>query len=326
MSKAVIEKNKLENIDLLQIEYFSDLPISEKKIIVVEINDSIAVRIRKYLNDAGFDDIYICKKIDEGIKIFSDFINHETSVPIIIDDNTQYEEIKSMVKEIAEIQPGANIAIMTTKEKEDFQMTELINLGATAIIQKPIDSQSFINIFSNINQKTNTKQSEKNKQDCNNKIITQATRISQNKIQDILKITEDEMQDVLRELLETKKIETESEILEAACNQCKSTNLTYTRECPNCNGINFKQQTLIEHYACGEVFPKKPQIDTCPKCNKDIGQVGTDYREFNDYYVCNSCNDKFSRLLSKFKCLDCNNFFIENLAVWKKGKVHKVHE
>ena len=42
MSKSIIEKNKIENTDLLQIEYFSDMPISNKEIILMEPNNSLA--------------------------------------------------------------------------------------------------------------------------------------------------------------------------------------------------------------------------------------------------------------------------------------------
>ena len=125
---------------------------------------------------------------------------------------------------------------------------------------------------------------------------------------------------------EARHINFETEILEAACNQCNSTNITYVAECPNCKGINFKQQNLVEHYRCGEVFPKEPNNNICPKCNRDIGSVGTDYREFTDFYVCNSCNDRFPKPLSRFNCLDCNNFFIDKLANWKKGKKYKVEK
>ena len=109
-------------------------------------------------------------------------------------------------------------------------------------------------------------------------------------------------------------------------NSITQKNITFISECPNCKGINFKQQNLMEHYRCGEVFPKEPNINICPKCNRDVGSVGKDYREFSDYFVCNSCNDKFPRPFLRFSCLDCGNFFIEKLAAWKKGRIYKIQK
>ena len=307
----------------MQIEYFSDLPISKTEVIVMEYSNPMAITIRKFLTSVGFEDVYICKEIKDCIRIFSDFINKDMSVPIIIDDNISYENIKRVVNEVFEIQPNAKIIIITAKEKNDKQITELLSVGISSVIQKPISLQSFKNVFSYIFE--NNSQSNKMMAEESFEFIQSASkRISQNKIQDILKISNTEVENLIKNSSEARNITLETEILEAACNQCNSTNITYTAECPNCNGTNFKQQNLIEHYYCGEVFPKEPNSTTCPKCNKEIGSVGTDYREFSDYYVCSSCNDRFPKPLSRFKCLDCNNFFIEKLAVWKKSKIYRV--
>ena len=323
MSESSIEKNKLENIDLMQIEYFSDLPISKTEVIVMEYSNPMAITIRKFLTSVGFEDVYICKEIKDGIRIFSDFINKDESVPIIIDDNISYENIKRIVNEVFEIQPNAKIIIITAKEKNDIQITELLSAGISSVIQKPLSLQSFKNVVSYIFENNDQDQGIMAEQSFEF-IRTASERISQNKIQDILKTSNIETESLIKKSSESRNIILETEILEAACNQCNSTNITYTAECPNCKGINFKQQNLIEHYYCGEVFPKEPNITTCPKCNKEIGSVGTDYREFSDYYVCNSCNDRFPKPLSRFNCLDCNNFFIEKLAVWKKSKIYRV--
>ena len=100
--------------------------------------------------------------------------------------------------------------------------------------------------------------------------------------------------------------------------------MTYISECPKCNGVNFKQKDLVEHYSCGEIYPKETDYKTCVKCNKQIGSVGTDYREFSGYHVCSSCNERFNRPLFKFACLDCGNIFIDVLAQWKKSKLYKI--
>lgn len=325
MSDSIMDKNKIENIDLLQIEYFSDLPTSNKDIIVFEPNNSLAITIRKLLTKIGFENIYVCKKISDGIKIFSDFINEEISVPIIIDDNITYENMKLIVNEVFDIQPNANIIIITTKEKKDFQISEMLSTGIISVIQKPLTFQAFSNVFSHMFGKEKQPHIT-TKEQYFDVLALSSDRISQNKIQDILKIENSEIEDMVKKSKEARDISFETEILEAACNQCNSTNITYIAECPNCKGINFKQQNLVEHYRCGEVFPKEANNNTCPKCNQNIGRVGTDYREFIDFYVCNSCNDRFPKPMSRFNCLDCNNSFIEKLVKWKRSNKYKVEK
>ena len=43
-------------------------------------------------------------------------------------------------------------------------------------------------------------------------------------------------------------------------NKCSVCGMSYDKsisECPKCNGTNFRQQKLVEHYNCCEVFPKE---------------------------------------------------------------------
>jgi phage FluMu protein Com len=98
----------------------------------------------------------------------------------------------------------------------------------------------------------------------------------------------------------------------------------YSVKCPSCKQINIKQEILIEHYSCGEVYPKETGSDTCPKCNKHIGSVGKDYLESTDYYVCKSCNDKFPRPFYELICLECGNVFVESTIKWKKDTLYRI--
>ena len=205
MSESSIEKNKLENIDLMQIEYFSDLPISKREVIVIEHSNPIAITIRKFLTKVGFEDVHICKEIKDCIRIFSDFINKEMSVPIIIDDNISYENIRRIVNEVFEIQPNAKIIIITAKEKNDIQITELLSVGISSVIQKPLSLQSFKNVFSYIFENNN--QSQETMAEQSFEFIRAASkRISQNKIQDVLKTSDIEMESLIKESSESRNI------------------------------------------------------------------------------------------------------------------------
>lgn len=322
MSIDIIKKNKLENIDLLQIEKFSDLVISKKDIVVIESNNTIAITIRKFLTTIGFENIQVCKEIKEGIQIFSYFINNDISIPIIINIGSN-KNIENTIKEILEIQPNANIIITTSKEKTDPETLKLLDIGVSSILHRPFTLGNFEKSFSYMIEKNEGGQKieiEKNSQS----LLPSYKQITLNKFKDIHKIEKLEIEAMIKCALDDKSIVFDKEISEAACNQCKSTNITYTSECPQCHGINFEQKDLVEHYDCGEIYPKELDYKTCPKCNKQIGSAGTDYREFAGYHICSSCNERFDRPLFKFSCFDCGNSFIDVLASWKKSKLYKI--
>jgi len=319
-----VEQNEIDNIDLKQIEYFSDLSISKDTIIVTESNNTIAITIRKFLAEVGFKNIHVCKEITEAVKIFSQFINNDISVPMVIDyesnKNTQHH-----VSEILEIHPSAKIIIITTKEKSDPKITKFLDMGISSIICKPLNMEDIKKSLSYMVEENNTNQEGKIMKSLE-LLINLHDQISVNKIKDIFKVEQSEIESIIKSSMTSRKIILNKEVLEAACNQCNSTNINYTSECPQCKGINFKQQGLIEHYNCGEVYPKEGNYSICPKCNKQIGMVGKDYKEFLEYYTCFSCNERFSKPLSKFTCFECGNMFIEALASWKKSRIYKIQK
>lgn len=319
-----VEKNEIDNIDLKQIEYFSDLSISKDTIIVTESSSTIAITLRKFLAEVGFKNIHVCKEITEAVKIFSQFINNDISVPMLIDYESS-KNIQQHVSEILEIQPSANIIIITTKEKSDPKITKFLDMGISSIICKPLNVEDIKKSLSYTIEENNTDQEGKIMKNLE-LLINSHDQISMNKIKDIFKVEQPEIENIIKSSIMSRKITLNKEVLEAACNQCNSTNINYTSECPQCKGINFKQQGLIEHYNCGEVYPKEGNYNTCPKCNKQIGIVGKDYKEFLEYYACFSCNERFSRPLSKFTCFECGNMFIETLASWKKSKIYKIQK
>jgi Zn finger protein HypA/HybF involved in hydrogenase expression len=232
---------------------------------------------------------------------------------------------------------------------------KLVNIGVSSILHKPIIFEDFKKSFSDMGGEEPTNEQiekldrlqkqiqelesqsqtapqivpvqvekEEDKDKDFESLLRSYKQITDNKFRDIHKIEAVEADKTIKSALSDKTIILDKEISEAACNQCSSTNITYTSECPQCHGINFKQKDLVEHYDCGEIYPKESDYKTCPKCNKQIGSVGTDYREFAGYHICSSCNERFSRPLFKFSCFNCGNSFIDVMASWKKSKLYKI--
>ena len=323
MSIVHSEKNRLENIDRLQIAYLTEVPNSAKDVIVIEESEPITITIHKFLIDLGFENIYICKNPREGIQIFSDFANNEINVPVILDDS--YSNSKETIDEILEINSNANIIILTTKEKNEPDIIELINMGINSIAHKPLNFEELKKSFGTVLDK-NLDGKNTTIENIFESILSSSNKISQNKIKDLLKIDKLEMDKLIKKAIHDQKIIFYKESLEPTCNQCDSTNITYLSECPNCQEINFKQEPLIEHYNCGHVFPREANQNTCPKCNKSIGDSGVDYKESKDRYVCNNCGDKFPKPSFKFLCLECDNRFIETLASWSRNKFYQIQK
>jgi len=333
MTTSSIEKNKLNNIDLMQIEYLSDVKISKKDIIVIEQNNPIASTIRRFLVGMGFENIYICKDTNEGMKIFSDFLSNEISVPIIIDDNISSKNLKNFVMDILEIQLSAKIAVITAKEQTDPKITELFDIGVSSIIRKPLNVTELKNsIFIMLEEKgvgESMPMEEKGVGESMSieerfKMLLSCNIISENRTKTILHVNQSEMESIIQNAKKNQSIVSDREILEATCNQCKSPNIVYSSKCPSCKQTNIKQETLVEHYSCGEVYPKEIGSNICPKCNKHIGSVGKDYLESTDYYVCKSCDDKFPRPFFELICLECGNVFIEGTILWQKDVLYRV--
>ena len=344
MSVDFIEKNKQENIDLLQIEQLSNLAISEKDIVVIEPNSTIAITVRKFLIKIGFENIQICKEAKEGIMIFSHFISNDINTPLIIDSGSN-RNIKKTIKEVLEIQPNANVIISTAKEKDDPEILKLFDTGISSIIYKPFIYEDFKKYFSymsgvkveeaitekkaaaeEITEKKAAAEEIAKEEKYFESFLLSHKQITDIKFRDIQNIEKSKADKIIKDVLNSRSIIFDKEISEAACNQCNSTNITYTSECPQCNGINFEQKDLVEHYECGEIYAKGSDYRTCPKCNKQIGSVGTDYREFAGYHICSSCNERFNRPIFKFSCFNCGNTFIDVMASWKKSRLYKIQK
>lgn len=97
---------------------------------------------------------------------------------------------------------------------------------------------------------------------------------------------------------------------EIVCPDCLSLNIEPLFQCPNCNGTNYKQATLIEHYPCSNISLEETYIDDkCPNCRKEIKALGVDYKTVKELFICRDCQNQFQEHKSSFHCQHCNNKF-----------------
>ena len=96
-----------------------------------------------------------------------------------------------------------------------------------------------------------------------------------------------------------------------------SLQLVPVERCPHCDSGNLIRGQLIEHFACGNVgLDHDFQADhkyICPKCNRELKLLGTDYHNVGIQH----------------KCLDCKELFPMPVVKWrslKTGKIWAVEE
>ncbi|GKS66532.1 hypothetical protein YTPLAS73_00790 [Nitrosarchaeum sp.] len=320
-----LEKKLIENNDEIQIQYLQEYKFSKNEMLVIESNATLGLTLQKHLTKLGVQNVYVCKTGSEGLKIFMKLAKLGKIIPVILSDSISDTKVKSIIQEILRIDSQTNVIIETANDRSDPAIKELFDLGVFYLIKKPIRFNDLKELMSVLEMEHETIEGDlsnlQNKLELilrNNKIIS-LKRISENSNEEISTV-----HNYLKELELHGKIASLGPINEIACNQCSSVRINQFVKCPQCQGINFGQQKLIEHYKCGETYPKNSESDRCPKCNKNIGRIGSDYRELDNYYVCADCNDKFPEPVYVLECRNCEHKFEKQHAHLEKSVNYRI--
>ncbi len=94
-----------------------------------------------------------------------------------------------------------------------------------------------------------------------------------------------------------------------ACPQCGGTHLNYRQTCPRCESLDFSIETIIHHFACGHMDSFENYNDdgdlVCPKCRKQLRQIGLDYEKPAMNARCVACAHVFSDSRIEVQCQSC---------------------
>lgn len=324
MSKELdIEEKLIESRDNLQVQYLQDYTYSKNEIIIID-NTPLVLTLQKYLVQLGFENIYLCRTAKEGVEVFTKLVKMGKLIPVILNDIVD-KNIKKVIGELVDIDSGVNIIVETANDKSEPVIKELFNLGVFSLIEKPIR-------FNDIQELVKTLESEHkiikdDITDLENNIefaFKNTKRLSAKHVSELVNKEMTLVSDQLKNLEIHGKVISLGNVNELACNQCNSVRINQVAKCPQCEAIEFKQQNLVEHYKCGEVYPKQGELEKCPKCNKKLGNLGTDYGELDNFYVCSMCNDKFPEPEYEFECRSCENKFEKHKANWIKSTNYKI--
>ena len=92
-----------------------------------------------------------------------------------------------------------------------------------------------------------------------------------------------------------------------------SVQLIPVERCPNCDSSHLSKGKMIEHFACGHVGLEEEFVSglktVCPKCNKELKLIGTDYRNPGLRYTCYSCQGIFPLPTIKYRCLKTDEVY-----------------
>lgn len=97
------------------------------------------------------------------------------------------------------------------------------------------------------------------------------------------------------------------------CPVCNSTNLSYDTFCPKCGSGYILRTLIFEHPSCGFIGTEKEFKNetghTCPKCNREMNLIGSDYKSPGYYYKCYNCGELSEIPEERWHCRQCASQF-----------------
>ena len=94
------------------------------------------------------------------------------------------------------------------------------------------------------------------------------------------------------------------------CPNCNYINLSLRYTCVRCGSRKLIRDEVIEHYDCAHVdlsrrFETPDGRLVCPKCHKELKQLGLDYSRPGVMYECRDCGDITGSPYQRLLCLNC---------------------
>ena len=293
--------------------------LTDREILVIDDSPAIGIFFRDFLKKLGFEKIHCCENGKFGVDEFEKLVKGGETPIVFLDYNLPDMNAYSVMTQMLSIQPNVKVIIATAREKHDDAIKEVIAQGAYQYLPKPLRLENIKEIMDTLQREEEYGDSMQtdDTQKSLEFFIRSSSQTSLTRISQHLGKTKEETLPLLQKLKSENKIIQLDDIKEIACPDCGLVRVSQIYRCPSCKGTNFKQEKLIEHYECGNVSPEKTyEEDYCPKCRKEIKVMGVDYKIMDNFYICNSCNEKFPEISSEFLCLKCNNEFPLEKGKW----------
>jgi hypothetical protein len=114
------------------------------------------------------------------------------------------------------------------------------------------------------------------------------------------------------------------------CSRCRVSNVLFRYICPHCRSNNLTKGPVIEHFICGHIdfeekFSKEDKL-ICPKCLKELRQIGVDHRRTSVAFSCRDCKEIFGAPSPIHVCQNCGNVFSVEDAIWEDVYAYSLNE
>jgi len=326
MKFSISEINSTLTNETLQIAYFNEQKYSNKSALIIEDSKTICRILQDYLRDLGISDICICHSGREGSIIYNDLKKLGKTPTIFLDDDLSDINSIDFATAILDLTPEIKIILCTSDDENNPLVKGMIDIGIFAVLRKPIRFGNLREIVKII--KDESARDQKHTRDLDIQILSllkSTDRTSLSTIANYCGMKSIDILSYMDKLIVNKKVIQLDDLKETVCNRCDNSQITQLFHCPTCNSSNFRKGILYEHFSCGNITPSETyKEDICPKCHKIIKILGVDYRQMEEYYICNDCGDQFTQLPYDFLCRHCGNQFKLETAKWISNPTYKI--
>ncbi|MCX8152875.1 MAG: hypothetical protein N3E52_00390 [Candidatus Bathyarchaeota archaeon] len=113
------------------------------------------------------------------------------------------------------------------------------------------------------------------------------------------------------------------------CPNCDSQEVYFYLKCPDCDEILLEKGETLEHFNCGHIafrpnFEREGKL-VCPKCRRELRQIGVDYKQVGAWYKCTSGHVSPNVQL-QFSCIKCSYEFDLDSAKLGTQKKYELNE
>jgi DNA-binding NarL/FixJ family response regulator len=299
--------------------------VDQNDVVIIEDSQAVCLRLKEFCQKLNFNKIRIAKSGTEGIKAFKDYMGAKKPPLVFLDYNLPDMDGISVIAQILDLRPETRVILETALEKNDQKVRDVISYGAYGYLSKPYGYAEVQQLVETIRKED--MQTHYNSQDMEiiRMFLKNYSRISVAMLTECTGKNKSDLTEILEGFEKNGNIVKSGTLKEISCGKCGTVKVKQFFHCPSCYSYNFKKDRVIEHYGCGNISSARTyKNEKCPSCNNDVKVLGVDYRLIDNFYFCNDCGDKFPELQWNFRCLNCNNKFELDNAIWRESIGYKI--
>ncbi|MFB6272581.1 MAG: hypothetical protein ABEL51_06775 [Salinibacter sp.] len=138
-----------------------------------------------------------------------------------------------------------------------------------------------------------------------------------------------ELAQVLSVLEERRLLNGEFVMRQHACRNCGSAFLNFEEMCPHCGSNNIDADDLVHHFRCAftgalSEYKKEEGKLVCPKCDRQLKQIGVDYDKPSVVHTCRRCHEQFQDPDVQTTCYQCEHTNVPEQQVERQIKEYEV--